>query len=101
LANDGAYFLQENDTPWRFVRKSNMLNLSFFYEISKVSKTAWILSSHPSSWTLKPLCPKKLFFALANAIDTDQGNPFEVVNYCLKRIYTCRREVILLAHIGS
>jgi hypothetical protein len=42
-----------------------------------VSKTAWILSSHPS-WTLKPLCPKKLVFALANAIDTDQGNPFEV-----------------------
>jgi hypothetical protein len=28
-----------------------------------------------------------LVFALANAIDTDQGNPFEVaVNYCLKRI---------------
>jgi hypothetical protein len=44
----------------------------------KVSKTAWILSSHPSSWTLKPLCPKKLVFALANVIDTDQGNPFEV-----------------------
>jgi hypothetical protein len=29
-------------------------------------------------WTLKPLCPKNWFFALANAIDTDQGNPFEV-----------------------
>jgi hypothetical protein len=28
-----------------------------------------------------------LVFALANAIDTDQGNPFEVaVSYCLKRI---------------
>jgi hypothetical protein len=27
--------------------------------------------------TLKPLCPKKLVF-LANVIDTDQGNPFEV-----------------------
>jgi hypothetical protein len=32
-----------------------------------------------SSWTLKPLCPKKLVFALANAIDTDQGNPFEAL----------------------
>jgi hypothetical protein len=34
-------------------------------------------------WTLKPLCPKKLVFALANAIDTDQGNPA-----CLQS-YTC------------
>jgi hypothetical protein len=39
------------------------------------------------SWTLKPFVQKNWFFALANAIDTDQGNPFEVaVNYCLKRI---------------
>jgi hypothetical protein len=41
-----TFFKKTHDTPWRFVRKSNMLNLSFFYEISKVSKTAWILSSH-------------------------------------------------------
>jgi hypothetical protein len=29
---------------------------------------------------------KKLVFALANVIDTDQGNPFEVAVSCLKRI---------------
>jgi hypothetical protein len=56
-----TFFKKTHDTPWRFVRKSNMLDLSFFMKSPKVSKTAWILSSHPSSWTLKPLCPKNWF----------------------------------------
>jgi hypothetical protein len=55
-----------------------MLNLSFFMKSPKVSKTAWILSSHPSSLDFKTSLSKNWFFALANAIDTDQGNPFEV-----------------------
>jgi hypothetical protein len=63
-----------------------------------VSKTAWILSSHPSSWTLK-LCPKKKFFALANVIDTDQGNPFEVAVLLSKAfIYTSATGSL---HIGK
>jgi hypothetical protein len=32
----------------------------------------------PSVLDFKTLCPKKLVFLLYNAIDTDQGNPFEV-----------------------
>jgi hypothetical protein len=53
----------------------------------------------PSVLDFKTSLSKKLVFALANVIDTDQGNPFEVaVSYCLKRIYIAWREVILLAY---
>jgi hypothetical protein len=55
----------------------------------------------PSVLSLKPLCPKKLVFALANVIDTDQGNPFEVaVSYCLKRILYLPAKSFF-AHIGK
>jgi hypothetical protein len=50
--------------------------------------------------TLKPLCPKKLVFALANVIDTDQGNPFEVV-LLSKAYFILAGEKSFFAHIGK